>query len=59
MTETSRVDRSTAVDAPQITEWSRGFVRLALGIGALLLAVGAFLALSLEAGSASRGRRRR
>jgi signal transduction histidine kinase len=49
MTARPRVDDSTAVNAPQFTEWSRGFVRLALGVLALLLAVGAFLAASLQA----------
>ena len=48
MTDQNRVDESTDVNAPPLTEWSRGFVRLALGVGALLLAVGAFLAGSLE-----------
>ena len=48
MTAQARVDESTDVNAPPFTEWSRGFVRLALGVGALLLAVGAFLAGSLE-----------
>ena len=49
MTEQPRVDDSTAVNGPPFTEWSRGFVRLALGVVALLLAVGAFLAISLQA----------
>ena len=48
MTAQARVDESTDVNAPAMPEWSRGFVRLALGVGALLLAVGAFLAGSLE-----------
>ena len=49
MTEQPRVDDSIAVDGPPFTEWSRGFVRLVLGVVALLLAVGAFLAISLMA----------
>ena len=52
MTDATRVDDSTAVNAPPLTEWSRGFVRLALGVIALLLAVGAFLAGSLQASRA-------
>ena len=48
MTERSRVDDSIAVNAAPLTEWSRGFVRLALGVAALLLAVGAYLAAALE-----------
>ena len=48
MTARSRVDDSIAVNGPPLTAWSRGFVRLALGVAALLLAVGAFLAVALE-----------
>ena len=48
MTEQTRV-ASTIVDSgPPVQDWSRGFVRLALGVAALLLAVGAFLAVALE-----------
>jgi signal transduction histidine kinase/CheY-like chemotaxis protein len=49
MTAQRRVDDPTAVNGPPYTEWSRGFVQLALGVAALLLAVGAFLAFALEA----------
>jgi signal transduction histidine kinase len=50
MTARTRVEESTDVNAPPLTEWSRGFVRLALGVGALLLAVGVFLAATLQVG---------
>jgi signal transduction histidine kinase len=49
MTARPRVEASTTVNDPQFTEWSRGFVRLALGVAALLLAVGAFFVAALEA----------
>ncbi len=48
MSAQPRVDEAIAATAPPITEWSRGFVRLALGVAGLLLAVGAFLAASLQ-----------
>ena len=48
MTEHARAEDSNAVTAPPLPEWSRGFVRLALGVGALLLAVAAFLAGTLQ-----------
>ena len=50
MTEPTRVADAIEVDAAPFTEWSRGFVRLALGVAALLLAVGAFLAATLQVG---------
>ena len=49
MTEQSGASRATATGALPSAEWSRGFVRLTLGVAALLLAVGAFLATALEA----------
>ena len=48
MTERSRADDSIPVNAAPLTEWSRGFVRLALGVAALLVAVGAYLVIALE-----------
>jgi len=48
MTELTRADDTNTVTAPPLPEWSRGFVRLALGVGALLLAVAAFLAGTLQ-----------
>jgi signal transduction histidine kinase/CheY-like chemotaxis protein len=48
MTAMPRQDASTAADGPPFADGSRGFVRLALGVAALLLAVGAFLAGTLE-----------
>ncbi len=48
MTARPRVEQAIAANAPPFTEWSRGFVRLALGVAALLLAVGAFLAATLQ-----------
>ena len=48
ITDPPRVEAPGAVEAPQLTEWSHGFVRLALGVGALLLAVGVFLAGTLH-----------
>lgn len=52
MTDTPRVKESIAMNSPQFTAWSHGFVRLALGLLALLLAVGAFLGVSLQASRA-------
>ena len=48
MSAQQRVDDAIAANALPFTDSSRGFVRLALGVAALLLAVGAFLAASLQ-----------
>ena len=49
MTEHSSAVRPLAAGGLPFADWSRGFARLALGIAALLLAVGAFLAVALDA----------
>ena len=49
MTDEPRAHDADAAEGPPAREWSRGFVRLALGLAALLLAVGVFLAFALQA----------